>query len=110
MQPRVMDHRRIGGKDCRFNGWMPGVRKTTTEGKLNDIFEVEVDFIGSQRVRESIERLLQGRFKVFKNGYNFLNSRIVDNTMRSVNEKVDIFFEIQFRWKVHRSLAARHCA
>src|SRR5207247_5558611 len=103
MQPRVMNHRCIGSKNCRLHRWMPCVRKTPTERDLNDVFEVELNFIRSQRIRESIERLFQLGFKVFEKRYNLLNSCLVDHTVQSINEQADIFVKFQFRWKFHRS-------
>jgi hypothetical protein len=40
-----------------FTGGMPCVREPTTERELNDVFEIELNFIRSQRIREAIERL-----------------------------------------------------
>src|SRR4029077_16469184 len=104
MQPRVMNQGCIGSKNCRFHRWMPCVREPTTERELNDVFEIELNFIRSQRIRDGIERLFYPGFKIFENRYNHFNSRLVDHPARSIDEQMDIFVKFQLRWKFHRSL------
>src|SRR5689334_23051427 len=104
MQSRVMDHCRIGGENRRFYRWMPRIGKAPTERDLNDVFEVELNFIVSQRIKKPVERLLQLFFKIFEDVYDSSNGRLVDHTMRSINEQIDIFVKFQLRWKLHRSL------
>ena len=67
MQPRVMNHSCIGGENCRLHRWMARVGKAPTERDLNDVFEVKLNFIGSQSIGESIERLLELGFEIFEN-------------------------------------------
>ena len=50
---------------------MPRVRKAPAERDLNDVFEVELNLIGCQRIGESIERRLQPGFKIFEDVYGF---------------------------------------
>src|SRR4030095_17266218 len=85
MQPRVMNPCRIRSENRRLYRWMPRIGKTSTERDLNDVFEVKLNFIGLQRVGESIERLLQSGFKIFENGHNLFNGRLVDHTLRAVD-------------------------
>src|SRR6266478_5899640 len=80
---------------------MPRIGKTPTERDLNDVFEIELDFIGRKRVGKSIERPLQLGFQIFENRYNCLNSRLVDHTARSIDEQADIFVELDIRRKYH---------
>ena len=82
---------------------MSGVGETPTEGDLDDVFEVELDFIGRQSVGKSIERPLQLGFEIFDNGYKFLNSRFVNHTARSIDEQTDVFVELNVRRKFHSS-------
>ena len=85
---------------------MPRVGKAPTERDLNDVFEIELNFIGCQRVGEPIERLLQLGFEIFENGYDFFNSRLVDHTVRSIDEQMDIFVKFEVRRKLHCCLIA----
>src|SRR5437764_10180447 len=82
---------------------MSGVGETPTEGDLDDVFEVELDFIGRQSVGKSLERPLQPGFEIFDNGNKFLNSRFVNHTARSIDEQTDVFVELNVRRKFHSS-------
>jgi hypothetical protein len=73
---------------------MPGVGKTATEGDLNDVFEVELNFIGCQRIGKSIEGLLQFCFEIFEDGYDSSDSRLVDYTARSIDKQTDIVVKL----------------
>src|SRR5215211_1139013 len=110
MQSRVMNHCRIGSENRRLYRWMPCIGKTPTEGNLNDVFEIELNFIGCQRVGKPIERLLQLGFKIFENRYNFLNSRLVDHTARSKDEQTDVFVKLDVWSQFHQSLRLSHNA
>ena len=90
MQPRVMNQCRIRSENRRLYRWMPGVGKTATERDLNDVFEVKLNFIGCQRIRKPIERLLQLCFEILEDGYDSFNSRLVDHTARSIN-RADVY-------------------
>jgi hypothetical protein len=74
---------------------MADVGKAPTKRDLNDVFEVELNFIGRQRIGESIERRLQLGFKIFEYGYHFLDSRLIDQTAWSVDEQTNVFDETQ---------------
>src|SRR6267378_1010736 len=87
---------------------MPRVRKAPTERDLNDVFEVELNFIGCQRIGESIERLLQPGFKIFEDVYDFLNSRLVDHTARSIDEETNIVVKLNVWSQFHRSAGLSH--
>ena len=85
---------------------MARVGKAPTERNLNDVFEVKFNFVGSQSVEKSIERLLELGFEVFQNVHNFFYNLLVDYTVRSINKQMEIVVEFEFRWKFHRSLTA----
>src|SRR5215217_7724876 len=106
MQPRVMNHCRIRSEDCGLYRRMPSVGKTPTERDLNDVFEVELHFIGSYSVGESIERLLELGFKIFENVHHFFNSRLVDHTVRSIDEQTNVFMKLNIGREVHCVLIA----
>jgi len=72
------------------------------ERNLNDVFKVKLNFIGRQRIGESIERLLCFGFEVFDSTYNLVNRRLVDQTARSIDEQTNVLVELNFTWKLHR--------
>ena len=73
---------------------MPRVGKAPTERDLNDVLEVELNFIGCQRIGESIERLLQLGFKIFEYRYHFLDSRLINQTAWSIDEQTNVFVKL----------------
>jgi hypothetical protein len=82
---------------------MSGVGKAATERDLNDVFEVKLNFIGCQRIRKPIERLLQLGFEILEDGYDSFNSRLVDYTAGSIDKQTDIVVKLnvrrrQFHW------------
>src|SRR6266699_4964510 len=89
---------------------MPGVGETATERDLNDIFEVKLNLIGCQRIGESIERRLQPGFKIFEDVYDFLNSRLVDHTARSIDEQTNIVVKLNVWRHFHRLPGLSHKA
>src|ERR1044071_6021923 len=105
-----MNHCRIPSEDRRLYRWMPGVGETATQRDLNDVFEVELNFVGFQRVGESIERLLQLRFEIFEDVYDLFNSRLVDHTARSVDEQTYIVVKLNIWRQFHRSPRLSHKA
>jgi hypothetical protein len=82
---------------------MPGVGETATERDLNDVFEVKLNLISFQSVGESIERLLQLCFEIFEDVYDSLNSRLIDQTVRSINEQTYIVVKLNVWRQFHRS-------
>src|SRR4029434_2147555 len=110
MQPRVMNHGRIGSENRRLYRWMPCVGKTATERDLNDVFEVQLNFISAQSVGKSIEGFLQVGFKVFDNGNYFFNSSLIDHTVRSVDEETNVFVKLNVWRQFHRSSGLSHKA
>src|SRR5215475_12593713 len=80
---------------------MTGVSEATMQRKLNDVFEVELNFVRCQRIRESIEWLLQVGFEVFQSAQSFVQCCFIHQTTRSVDEQTNIFVKLEFRWKFH---------
>src|SRR6266576_4003878 len=106
MQPRVMNHCRIPGENRRLYRWMARIRKTPTEGELNDVFEVELNFIGYQRIGASVERYVQFFFELFEDGYDPFDSRLIDHTERSIDQETNVFMKLNIGREVHRCLIA----
>jgi hypothetical protein len=76
---------------------MACVGETPTERDLNDVFEIELNLIGSECVGESVERLLQLGFEIFEDGYHFPDSRLIDQATWSIDEQVNVFVEFDVR-------------
>src|SRR5215475_1666503 len=70
---------------------------------LNDIFEIQLNFIGCQCVSEAIERLLEFGLQISERPDNFVNDGLVQQAARSVNEQTDVFVKFDVRRKLHRS-------
>src|SRR5262249_7030321 len=105
-----MNHGRIGSENRRLYRWMPRVSKTPTERDLNDVFEVQLNFISAQSVGKSIERLLQLGFKILENGNYFFNSRLIDHTARSIDEEPNVFVKLNVWRQFHRLPGLSHKA
>src|SRR5439155_3389491 len=105
-----MNHCRIPSEDRRLYRGMPRVRKAPAERDLNDVFEVELNFIGCQRIGKAIERPLQLCFEIFEDVYGFLNSRLVDHTARSINEQTYIVVKLNVWQQFHRLPGLSHKA
>src|SRR5215510_10334992 len=87
---------------------MTRVSEATMQRKLNHVLEVELNFVGCQRISESIERLLQLGFEVLQSAQSFVQCCFIHQTTRSVDEQTNIFVKLQFRWKFHGSLTEYH--
>src|SRR4029453_6236223 len=96
-----MNHCRIPSENRRLYRWMPGVGKTATERDLNDVFEVELNFIGSQRIGESVERPLRFFFELFEDVYDFFYSRPLEHTARAIDKQTDILMKLNIGRKLH---------
>src|SRR5437773_5819004 len=71
---------------------------------LNDVFKIELNFMGCHRIEESIERLLQLGFEVLQSAYDCVKRGFVQKPMRSINEQANVLVKLNFRWKLHCSL------
>ena len=69
----------ISGENRRFDRRAFAVEGAPIQRNLNNIFEVQINCIGSDCVGESIERLLQRGFEFSDDSYDFVNSRLVYN-------------------------------
>jgi hypothetical protein len=67
------------------------------ERNTDDVFEIEINCIGSDRVGESIERFLQREFKLSKNSYDFVDSFLVHQATRSPDKQLIVFIELDVR-------------
>src|SRR5437660_12669350 len=97
----VMNNGLIGGENRRLDRRTFAVEGAPIERNVNDIFEVQVDRIGSQCVGESIERLLQRGLEFSEDSYDFINSRLVYQTVRPPDDQTNVFVKLDVRWKLH---------
>src|SRR5262245_3271323 len=79
---------------------MTRVSETTMQRKLNHVLEIELNFVGCQRIGESVERLLQLCFEVFQRAQHFVNGCLVQQTLRSIDKETNVFVKFYFRWKL----------
>jgi hypothetical protein len=77
---------------------------------LNDVFEVELNFMRRQRIGKSIERLLQLCFEIFENGNDSFNSRLVDHTAGPIDEQTYVVVKLNVWRQFHRSPEFSHKA
>src|SRR6516165_12804060 len=87
---------------------MTRVSEATMQRKLNHVLEVKLNFVGCQRISESIERLLQLGFEILQSAQSFVQCCFIHQTTRSVDEQANIFVKREFRWKLHGSLTGYH--
>src|SRR5678816_3284194 len=90
----------IRGENRRFDGRAFAVEGAPIERNVDDIFEVQINCIGSHCVGESIERLLQLGFEFSDDSYDFVNSRLVYQPARSINEQTNVFVKLDVWWKL----------
>jgi hypothetical protein len=58
---------------------------------LNYVFEIKFNFVGGQRIRESVERLLQLRFEIFQSPQNCVDRYLIQYSTGSVYEQTNVF-------------------
>jgi hypothetical protein len=68
---------------------------------INDVSEVELNFMDFRRIGESIERLLRCGFEIFDNTGDLVNRRPIDQTARSINQQTNIVVKLNIRRKLH---------
>ena len=54
---------------------------------LNNVSEVELNLMGACCIGKSIERLLYFGFEIFDNTDDLVNSGLIDQTARSIDEQ-----------------------
>jgi hypothetical protein len=71
------------------------------KSNMNDVSEVELNFMDFQRIGESIERLLRCGFEIFDNADGLVKRRLVDQAARSIDEQTNVFLKLNFKRKLH---------
>lgn len=85
---------------------MTRIRDAAMERHLNDIFEVELNFIGPQRIRESIKRRLRLGFEIAENCYNFVDGRLVKYAAWPPDKQRNVFVKFDIRQHFHRAIVS----
>ena len=68
---------------------------------LDDVAEIQFNFIVSQGVEESIERLVQSGFQVSDYIYYLVHRPLVQQTERSVDEQSNVLMKFDVMRKLH---------
>ena len=100
MDLAVMNKGSVSGENRRFDRRAFAVEGAPIERNVNDVFEVQINCIGSHRVGEPIERLLQCGLELSDDSYDFVNSRLVHQAARSVDEQTNVFVKLDVWWKL----------
>ena len=87
---------------------MTRVRDASMERYLNDIFEVELNFIGCQRIRESIKWRLQLSFEIADNSYNLVDGRLVQHAAWPPDKQTNVFAKFDVRRHFHCTILTYH--
>jgi hypothetical protein len=73
-----------------FTGARPLWRETPMKRNVNNISEVKLNFMDFRCIGKSIERFLRCGFEIFDNTDYLVNSRLVDQTARPINEQANV--------------------
>jgi hypothetical protein len=96
MQAAIISNGRIGREDSRLYGRAIAVEAPAIKRNAADEFQI-IACIGCGRVQEAIERLLQSEFEFSDYTYDFVNSRPVQQTARSMDQQTNVFVKLDFR-------------
>src|SRR5206468_10564605 len=99
MQATIVSHGRIGGEDGCLDGRTIAVDSPAIKRNAADVFQIEINCIGCNRVQKAIERLLQREFEFSNYTYDFVNSRPVQQTARSMDQQTNVFVKLDIRRK-----------
>ena len=75
--------------------------EASVKSSLNDVLEVELNFVGFRRIRESIEALLLCSLNTFDNTDVSINLRRVDRALRPIDEQTNVFAKLDVRGQLH---------
>ena len=75
--------------------------KASVKRSLNDVLEVELNFVSFGRIRKSIEGLLRRSLNTFDNPDDSVNLRLIDRAFRSIDEQTNVFVKLDIRGQLH---------
>src|SRR6266487_4538820 len=101
MQAAILSHGRIGRENSCFYGRAITVDAPAIKRNAADVFQIEINCIGCNRVQKAIERLLQREFEFSYYTYDFVNSRPVQQTAWSMDQQRNVFVKLDIRRQYH---------
>jgi hypothetical protein len=72
-----MGNRGVRRQNRRFHWRAIAVGENSIQRHLNDVSEIQLNFVVSQGVEEAVERFLQLGFEVSDDGYNSINRSFI---------------------------------
>src|SRR5438552_16633799 len=97
MQVAIISHGRIARENSRLYSRAIAVEAPTIKRNAADVFQIEINCIGCNRVQEAIEGLLQRELEICSETYGFVNSRSVQQTARSMDQQTNVFVKLDIR-------------
>ena len=102
MQLAIMGDGGVRRQNRGFHWRAIAVGEDSKERDLNDVSEIQLNFVVSQGVEESVERLLQPGFEVSDDADDLVDGLLVQHTARSIDEQMDIFVKLNVWSQFHR--------
>src|SRR6266513_3020552 len=99
MQAAIISQGRISRENSRLYGRAITVEAPAIKRNAAEVFQIEINCIGCNRVQEAIEGLLQREFEFSNYTYDFVNSRPVQQTARSMDQQTNVFVKLDIRRK-----------
>jgi hypothetical protein len=78
MQLEIMANGGVSHQNRGFHWRAIAVGENSTQRDLNDVSDIELNFMGFRCIGESIERLLHFGFEIFDNTGDLVNLRLID--------------------------------
>src|SRR4029077_592753 len=91
----------VSGENRRFDRRPIAIEGAPIERNVNDIFEVQINCVGCNRVGKSIEWLLQCSLEFSENSYDLVNSCLIHKAARSPDDQPNVFVKLDIRRKFH---------
>jgi len=104
MQLAIVDNRGVSRQDRRFHRGAIAVREDPIQRDLNDVPEIQLNFVVPQGVKEAVERFLQFGFEVSYDADDLVHGSLVQRTMWSVYEQTNVFVKLDVRRERHEAL------
>src|SRR5678816_4427381 len=81
-------------QNCRFHWRSIAVGEHSKQRDLNDVSEIQLNFVVPQGVEEAVERLLQLGFQFSDDAGDLVDRLLVQHTARSVDEQMNVFVKL----------------
>src|SRR4030095_11932172 len=89
----------------RFYWRSIAVGENSVQRDLNDVPEIQFDFVVSQGVEEAVERFLQLGFQFSDDAGNLVDRLLVQHTARPVYEQANVFVKLNVVRKKYHCLS-----